>query len=229
MLFPLFVFICFLLIVAVSYLGFAPSKHDRNKSDANNKQKDEKSWHLNQRQALMRALVLASLVCGVSLVVWKQLITEQPEAPTLPPFKNGEMVMAELQEALTEDPNNGKNWFSLGQMYMQTREFASAITCFDYSIRLSHNPYAGQYAAIATAKYYAASQSMTPEVMVLLNKALEMDPQNDTALLLIASDHFLNSRYEDAITQWTIILDSNRQGVKRAALIEKINQAKALL
>ncbi|MCW8344556.1 hypothetical protein MD535_00750 [Vibrio sp. ZSDZ65] len=212
--FALFVAFCFLMMVVVCYFGLvtrgteAPSQR----------------W-----KTLGISTTLSALVCGISLLVWSQLKSDIPELVKPTPFKNGETMMLELQQALKNDPNNSKDWFALGQMYMQTNEFDAAITCFDYSIRLSQNPYAGQYAAIATAKYYSESQTMTPDVLSFLDKALQMDELNDTALLLIASDHFLNSRYADAIVQWTKILDSNRPGIQRAALIEKINQAKSML
>ncbi|MCL9774953.1 TPR domain-containing protein [Vibrio methylphosphonaticus] len=212
--FALFVAFCFLMIVLVCYFGLV---------------KPEPEGTRGRWRTFGIATALSVLVCGLSLLVWSQLKSEVPKPEKPAELRNGETMMLELQQALEQDPNNSKNWFSLGQMYMQTHEFDAAITCFDYSIRLSQNPYAGQYAAIATAKYFSESQTMTPDVLSFLDKALQMDELNDTALLLIASDHFLNARYTDAITQWTTILDSNRPGIQRADLIEKINQAKSML
>ncbi|MGF1776122.1 TPR domain-containing protein [Vibrio nomapromontoriensis] len=212
--FALFVVFCFLMIVLVCYVGLVKREPELSSG----------RWRI-----LGVSTTLSALVCGLSLLVWSQLKSDIPPLEEPAVFKNGETMMLELQQALKQNPNNSKDWFTLGQMYMQTNEFDAAITCFDYSIRLSQNPYAGQYAAIATAKYYSESQTMTPDVLSFLDKALQMDELNDTALLLIASDHFLNSRYADAIVQWTKILDSNRPGIQRAALIEKINQAKSML
>ncbi|MGF1747875.1 TPR domain-containing protein [Vibrio cionasavignyae] len=212
--FALFVAFCFLMIVLVCYVGLVKREPELSSG----------RWRI-----LGVSTTLSALVCGLSLLVWSQLKSDIPPLEEPAVFKNGETMMLELQQALKQNPNNSKDWFTLGQMYMQTNEFDAAITCFDYSIRLSQNPYAGQYAAIATAKYYSESQTMTPDVLSFLDKALQMDELNDTALLLIASDHFLNSRYADAIVQWTKILDSNRPGIQRAALIEKINQAKSML
>ncbi|MGR5175114.1 TPR domain-containing protein [Vibrio parahaemolyticus] len=183
---------------------------------------------VSRRTRFLYSLSTSVLVCGLSWLVWSQIRTELPQPAETPVVKNGETMMNELQQALRDDPNNGKNWFHLGQLYMQRNEFDAAITCFDYSIRLSEIPYAGQYAAIATAKYFSESQTMTPEVQLFIDKALLMDEFNDTALLLVASDHFLTSDYDSAITVWTKILDSNRPGIDRANIIEKINQAKSM-
>lgn len=182
----------------------------------------------SQKQRIVLSIVISTFVCGFSLVIWSQMRSALPEPQPMTPFKNGETMMQELQQALKQNPNDAKDWFKLGQLYMQSAEFDAAITCFDYSIRLSETPYAGQYAAIATAKYFDESQTITPEVQQFLDKALEMDGYNDTALLLLASDYFLHSEHNKAIEIWTKILDSNRPGIDRAAIIEKINQAKRM-
>ncbi|MCY9852788.1 tetratricopeptide repeat protein [Vibrio mediterranei] len=182
----------------------------------------------SRKQRFLFSAAASVLVCGISLGIWSQMRNTLPELELAAPFKNGESMMQELQQALKQNPNDAKDWFRLGQLYMQSSEFDAAITCFDYSIRLSETPYAGQYAAVATAKYFDESQTITPEVQQFLDKALEMDEYNDTALLLVASDYFLHSEHNKAIEIWTKILDSNRPGIDRAAIIEKINQAKRM-
>ncbi len=151
-----------------------------------------------------------------------------PEAASPLLSSDHQSTMLDLQNSLTESPNDSDSWFKLGQLYMQSLEFDAAATCFNYSIRLSSMPYAGQYAALATALYYQSSQTITPDIQRYLDKALELDSDNDTALQLIASEHFLNADYDAAIRIWTQILDSNRVGLDRVALIEKINQAKGM-
>lgn len=172
---------------------------------------------------------LSASIVGISLLLWSQFRTPLPEPAPLRNVQDHQSVMLDLQNSLAESPNDAESWFKLGQLYMQSLEFDSAATCFNYSIRLSSMPYAGQYAALATALYYQSSQKITPDIQRYLDKALELDSDNDTALQLIASDYFLNAEYDEAIRVWTQILDSNRVGIDRAALIEKINQAKGML
>jgi formate-dependent nitrite reductase complex subunit NrfG len=171
---------------------------------------------------------LSASIVGVSLLLWNQFRSPLPEPAPLSHVQDHQSVMLDLQNLLTESPNDAESWFKLGQLYMQSLEFDSAATCFNYSIRLSSMPYSGQYAALATALYYQSSQTITPDIQRYLNKALELDSDNDTALQLIASDYFLNAEYDEAIRVWTQILDSNRVGIDRAALVEKINQAKGM-
>ncbi|WP_234493810.1 hypothetical protein [Vibrio maritimus] len=167
-------------------------------------------------------------IVGLSFLIWSQWRMPLPQQEMQQERPNHQSAMIDLQNSLTESPNDSESWFKLGQLYMQSLEFDSAATCFNYSIRLSSMPYAGQYAALATALYYQSSQSITPDIQRYLDKALELDSDNDTALQLIASDYFLNADYDEAIRVWTQILDSNRVGIDRAAIIEKINQAKGM-
>ncbi|ANO34447.1 hypothetical protein AB4304_05125 [Vibrio breoganii] len=175
------------------------------------------------------SLALSSLVTVVVFSstsgVWFVLKNEIPPPPLAMEPMTIEQVMEEKQQHLTGNPNDAKAWFELGQLYMGRYEFDSATTCFDYAIRLSKAPYAGQFAALATAQYYQHSQTITADVQRLLDITLEMDPFNETALQLIASDHFMSARYEQAIAHWTMILDSDRLGVDRAKVIGSINQA----
>ncbi|WP_338164307.1 TPR domain-containing protein [Vibrio sp. 10N] len=180
-----------------------------------------------KKRAGYSAALSASIV-GVSLLLWNQFRAPFPDPAPLSNVQDHQSIMLDLQNSLAESPNDAESWFKLGQLYMQSLEFDSAATCFNYSIRLSSMPYAGQYAALATALYYQSSQTITPDIQRYLDKALELDSDNDTALQLIASDYFLNAEYDEAIRVWTQILDSNRVGIDRAALVEKINQAKGM-
>lgn len=69
---------------------------------------------------------------------------------------------------------------------------------------------------------------MTPEVSSLLEQALVIEANNLTALTLIASDHFISFRYQEAIDTWTRMLDSNHPELDREMVIRSLNQAKAL-
>lgn len=139
-----------------------------------------------------------------------------------------EEILEEIQGKLREDRNNPDLWFQLGQGYFANGEFENANTCFEYVIRLMDEPSSTVYAAKATALYYVSSQRITQEVNQLLELSLSKDQLNDTALTLIANDHFISFRYEEAIATWQRILDSERANIDRVAIINSINRAKAL-
>ncbi|MCW8334284.1 tetratricopeptide repeat protein [Vibrio paucivorans] len=137
--------------------------------------------------------------------------------------------MLDIQDKLTENPNDSELWFQLGHVYLLENDFRAARTSFGYSIRLSPEPSASQLAALASALYYLSSQSMNEEVTQLLDAALLQEPYNPTALMLIANDHFVSFRYQQAIDTWVKLLHSQQRDLDRVTIINNINRAKQLL
>jgi len=179
------------------------------------------------RRLNLSLAVFAVLGTGVLWYLMKQDLPQPDPSESQPvTFAN---YQSELQSKLEQDPNQAELWFKLGSVYLEQGEFAAAVTSYDYAIRLERTPVARLFAAKATALYYANKQSMVEEVNVLLKRSLELDPNDRTALMLIASDHFISMRYEQAIEVWTQLLDSNQQGLDRVSIIHSINQAKQML
>lgn len=184
--------------------------------------RSKKVRHINIRLGLLAALGTVAL-----WYLMKQEVP-QPELSDSQPvtFAN---YQSELQSKLEQDPNQAEIWFKLGSVYLEQGEFSAAVTSYDYAIRLENTPVARLFAAKATALYYANKQLMGEEVTSLLDRSLDLDPNDRTALMLIASDHFISMRYQQAIDVWTQLLDSNQQGLDRVSIIHSINQAKQML
>ncbi|MBW3694794.1 tetratricopeptide repeat protein [Vibrio sp. T187] len=184
----------------------------------------------NKGKARRQSLVYCVVVISVSVMAFSNLKQPSPQvSSSSQQAQTPKQFMDELQQSLREDPNQGDVWFQLGNVYLAKGEFQAALTSFDYSMRLAKSVSANQYAAKATALYYLQSQTISSNVETLLNDALILDPNNETALMLIASDHFISFRYQLAIDAWTKILDSNRQGIDRVSVIHSINRAKQML
>ncbi|MGR5558445.1 TPR domain-containing protein [Vibrio fortis] len=179
------------------------------------------------RRLNLSLAMFAVLGTGILWYLMKQDLPQPDPSESQPvTFAN---YQSELQSKLKQDPNQAELWFKLGSVYLEQGEFAAAVTSYDYAIRLERTPVARLLAAKATALYYANKQSMGEEVNALLKRSLELDPNDRTALMLIASDHFISMRYEQAIEVWTQLLDSNQQGLDRVSIIHSINQAKQML
>ena len=175
-------------------------------------------------------LVISLVAILASILVWSQMKQVTPQLSsdddssyTATDFQN------ELQQSLKQDPNQSDLWFKLGGVYMQKGEFDAAYTCYDYAIRLDQEAPSGLYAAKASALYYLSSQAMSDDVQGLLKQSMNLDPNDRTALMLIATDHFISMRYQQAIDAWTQILDSNQKGIDRVSIIHSINQAKQMI
>jgi len=176
----------------------------------------------------MKRVLIVSLALSAPLYFWLQGEKPEPKVEDTVAQTHSEW-MDSLQQRLKQDPNQAELWFQLGHGYLNNQDFASALTCFDYALRLSDEPTANQMAAKASALYYIKKQRMTDEVRVLLEQALELEPKDLTALALIASDHFISFRYQEAVDAWTLMLNSNSKDLDRESVIRSLNQAKAML
>lgn len=84
------------------------------------------------------------------------------------------------------------------------------------------------YAALATVLYYQASQHMTVQTRAMIDRALALDSNEITALMLLASDAFMQANYAQAIELWQKVMDLNSPRINRTQLVESINMAKLL-
>ena len=135
----------------------------------------------------------------------------------------------EIQDKLREDTQNGELWYALGNAYMYSSEFENAGTAFLYALRLAPEPQSNIYSAMATASYYQEKQHFTEQSKAWLDKALALDENNISALMLLASDYFLSARYQKAIDTWQRVLDTERTDLDRVEVINAINRAKSFL
>ncbi|MGF1691742.1 TPR domain-containing protein [Photobacterium kagoshimensis] len=134
-----------------------------------------------------------------------------------------------IQDKIVLDKQNGELWYALGNAYMYVNLFEEASIAFDYSRRLTPDPQANIYSALATAHYYENGQRLTPEIQNLLDRALMLDTDNFPALTLLGSEYFMSARYQKAIDTWVQILDSEHPDADRVALITAINRAKKMM
>lgn len=183
--------------------------------------------------AVMTILVLLIPSLGYGLYGQYQQSAEYSRQEHIDPFAGmnveqiQDRVVTELQQRIRQAPNDSDAWFMLGQRYLNSNEFENALIAFERTEKIR-----GQDAELLTAKaatlYYKAGQRMTPQAQKWLEEALKLDPKHVTALMLLASDHFLNAQYQQAIDIWQSLLDSNNPNVNRVKLIEAINMAKMM-
>lgn len=132
-----------------------------------------------------------------------------------------------LQSRLRENPNDGDLWYELGQAYALDNEFSSALICYQ-NAQMVLGEKAAILGAMATADYYDKGQKLSSEAKAWLNQALALDPKESSSLLLLASDAFLHNDYEQAISYWRKVLDSDNDAINRRAIIQSIEMAKQM-
>ena len=133
-----------------------------------------------------------------------------------------------LHQRLQANPTDLDAWAALGQLYLYRNEYDNALLAYQRLALLEGGASAATQAAQATVLYYQAGQQLTPEATGLLESALKQDAGEVSALMLLASDHFLHGRYSQAIALWQQLLDEERPRINRAALIEAIQTARMM-
>ncbi|MFW5410858.1 heme lyase NrfEFG subunit NrfG [Pectobacterium brasiliense] len=138
-----------------------------------------------------------------------------------------EKQLVTLQDNIRKTPGNSVLWAELGEYYLYRNAYDSALRAYRQAIALKGDS-AELYSALATVLYYQAGQAVTPPMQEMVDKALALDANEVTALMLLASDAFLKADYARAITIWQRLLDTYSPRVNRVQLIEAINTATLL-
>ena len=133
-----------------------------------------------------------------------------------------EAQLQALQDKIRANPQNSEQWALLGEYYLW-----HSLLAYRQALQL-RGENAELYAALATVLYYQASQHMTVQARAMIDKALALDSNEITALMLLASDAFMQANYAQAIELWQKVMDLNSPRINRTQLVESINMAKLL-
>lgn len=183
---------------------------------------------------LALAVALMVIVCFSGYLLspkWQAMRDEQRRlADPLHEFaetSTPEAQLLALQKQIRANPQDSEKWALLGEYYLWRNDYDNALLAYRQALR-SRGENAEIYSALATVLYYQAGQHMTPATREMIDKALALDASEVTALMLLASDAFMQADYKQAILQWQKVLDLNTPRVNRVQLIESINMAKLL-
>ena len=181
---------------------------------------------------LLGALLLA-LVTGIyagtgRYQAWLAYQSRPDPLAGLSPRDLQDKALGALHQRLQANPADLEAWAELGQLYLYRDEYNNALLAYQRLALLEGGASAATQAAQATVLYYQAGQQLTPEALRLLDSALKQNKGEVSALMLLASDHFLHGRYSQAIALWQQLLDSERPRINRAALIEAIQTARMM-
>lgn len=124
-------------------------------------------------------------------------------------------------------PRSGDDWARRGDEALWADQYEEALYAYQQALRLRGGD-ARLYAAYGTALYWQAGQVLTPAARDWLEQALDIDPLEVTALMLLASDAFMHAEYAQAIGLWKRVLESPSARVNRERVIEAIQMAQQL-
>ena len=187
--------------------------------------------------AKILALVLLVLVPLGSVSLYRAL--GNPKA-LLPPAQQGaaadgfgvirsEAALQELEAKLVKLPENPDGWLTLGRSYKELQRYDDAVRAYEHLVKLVPNE-AQLWTDYADAKAMSHGQSLLGEPTKYLNKALELDANNTTALALAGSAGMERGDYVAAITYWQKLVSLLPADYPDVQMIsDGINQAREFL
>lgn len=131
----------------------------------------------------------------------------------------------EIKAHVEKNPQDTEAWYNLGQTYVAVGAFDAAITSFKKVIEIEGEQ-ADLIGALAQAVYYKNNQKITPEVQQYIDQALALDVNDPATNILLGMHNFIEENYQQAISFWQRVIDTNNQGVNIAALKEAVAEAK---
>jgi len=191
-----------------------------------------------QQRNLWLPIMLSLLVPALSIYLYlqwgasaelalpRQQQAEHPESSH--DMQGIEQQIANLKARLEENPGNSQGWFTLGRTYMTLNRYEDAFNAFARVGELvgEHAEILGQQ---AQAIYFGAGHQITPEVERIIDRALELDPNDPGTIGLLGISAYESGQYVKAIEYWQKLVGSDRPNINRAGLQAAIEQAQEQL
>jgi cytochrome c-type biogenesis protein CcmH len=187
--------------------------------------------------AIAIALPVAAIVFYLNVGNPKAITNEA--APTRPPRATGsapaertqeqiEANVAALAKRLQENPNDAQGWTMLARSYTSMERFGEAAGAYAKATQLSPKD-ADLWAAYAVVTAMASGRSLKGRPTELIEKALQVDPENVSALQLAGSAAFEVKDYKKAVSYWERVLKQAPPDTEIAKQITaRITEAKTL-
>ncbi len=148
----------------------------------------------------------------------------QPGAPTQQEIEGR---VARLAERLKENPNDAQGWVMLARSYQNFNRHKEASEAYGRAAELIGND-AGLWADYAGTLALANGSIFRGRPRELINKALQLDPQNEKALWLAGNAASQAGEFRQAISYWEQLLKLLPEGSEAAQTVsDSIEQARA--
>jgi cytochrome c-type biogenesis protein CcmH len=140
-----------------------------------------------------------------------------------------EVAIRELEKKLEEKPDSPEGWLLLARSYSEVERFADAARAYDKLTKLVPND-AQLWADYADVLAMVHDQSLVGGPTKLLDKALELDPNNGKALALSGSAAMERGDYAMAVRHWENLLKLIPADTEDAKMVESgIQQARSFM
>jgi len=116
-----------------------------------------------------------------------------------------EQMLQKLEQKLAEDPNNPNGWYMLGRSYMVRKEYDKASQAFAKLHELVGDQ-PEVLLGMADSMTMSRNGDMSGKPFELIKKALELEPENHTALWLGGMAYSQHGNPKKAIELWNKLL-----------------------
>ena len=140
-----------------------------------------------------------------------------------------EAALQELEAKMVKLPENPDGWMTLARSYTELQRYDDAVRAYEHLVKLVPNE-SQLWTNYADAMAMKNGQSLKGEPTKFLAKALELDPENTTALALAGSAGMERGDYVAAITHWQKLVSLLPVDYQDIQMIhDGINQAREYL
>ncbi len=159
-------------------------------------------------------------------------VSSPPVATSSGPMERSQEQIAanvdKLAKRLESNPNDAEGWMMLARSYTSMEKFSEAANAYSKATELTPNN-SDLWAEYAFAAAMASGRSLEGKPTELINRALQVDPENAKALQLAGSAAFQAKDYKKAIDYWQRVLKKVPPDSDVGQTItERINEAKTL-
>jgi cytochrome c-type biogenesis protein CcmH len=167
-----------------------------------------------------------------NLIANSAAVSSPPAATASGPMERSpEQIAAnvdKLAKKLESNPNDAEGWLMLARSYSSMEKFSEAANAYSKATELTPKN-ADLWAEYAFATAMASGRSLEGKPTELINRALQVDPENVKALQLAGSAAFQAKDYKKAIDYWQRVLKTVPPDSEVGQTItERINEAKTL-
>jgi len=193
------------LLVSIVYLWFSVNQQDSNELSSNNQ-----SW----RTLIFVVLILAASPSAYFYLgnhekqeQWQQnlKVFEEIQQGTgqTQPLDIQNLVLS-LRSSIDKQPKNGRLWFMLAESYFQLRMIDLADKAISRAIQIE--PKADWLVANAQILSARFSESDINRSIFLLNRALQLQPEHQSAMLTLGFIHLRKREFQLAVSAWQKLL-----------------------
>lgn len=210
----------------------------------------ESSAASSARSGRATAMILGGMIPLLAVLLYFQIGTPQTlkqgaqpsvqeeeaaamDAPAGPPGaptqQEIEQRVAKLAARLKENPDDAQGWAMLARSYQNFKRYREASDAYARAVAVAGND-AGLWADYAESLALANDSQLQGQPLELINRALQLDPNNQKALWLAGNAAYQIQDFQQAITYWEKLLKLLPAGSEGAQSVSaRIEETRAQL